>query len=108
MIGRIEPKDLPDSFNINGNNVSYAMVKSHIEEVFGEPISGFVIECRGCDGGTYYAAARIIFEQDEKDRFDWHRSGWDVEFYSTRKSAARVLQTGWRRVFVNDGYEDAA
>ena len=107
MIGRIEPKDLPDSFTIKGESVKYAMMKPYIKRVFGAPISGFMVECAGSDGKQYSAAARIIFEKNSSDPTDWSRGGWDVEFYSTRKAAARVLHTGWRRVFRNE-YEDAA
>jgi hypothetical protein len=111
MIGRIEPKDLPSNFVVNGTSVPYALMKTHFKKQFGAPISGYTIECAGDDGKTYFVAARIMFEQDEHDRSEWSRIGWDVEFYSTRKAALRMLKTGWKRVFQEGNYdaaEDAA
>lgn len=108
MIGNIDPSNLPDSFHIHGQEVKYALVKNHLKEVFGAPVAGYVIECKGSDEKSYFLAARVLFDR-ESDGFIY-RSGWDVEFYSTKKAASLVLRTGHSRVFSGNvyDYEEAA
>ncbi len=97
--------NIPQSSTVVGTGrvVPTNRMRSFMAKECMEPVGGYFLRVRGCDGEKYFVAAKVI-----RPESGYQTGAWIVEWHDSEKSAAEAVAPAWIYYQTHDYFGEAA